>query len=55
MTALSFFENVWILITGLKVLTFLKYYPPEVYLLLGISMAEVKPVVTGKDGCVNRN
>ena len=28
---------------------FLKYYPPEVYLLLGISMVEVKPVVTGKD------
>ena len=28
---------------------FLKYYCPEVYLLLGISIVEVKPVVTGKD------
>ena len=34
---------------------FLKYYSPDVYLLLGISMIEVRPVVTGKDGCENRD
>ena len=28
---------------------FIEMYSPEVYLLLGISMVEVKPVVTGKD------
>ena len=33
---------------------FFKYYPPDVYLLLGISRIEVKPVVTGKVGCENR-